>query len=58
VYGASHSTPQNYSQSGGFSVFSQVGAKGSNGAATKQVSMAVATPVSPTVIDSWAAVLE
>ncbi len=58
VYGAQHSTPQNYSQSGGFSVFSQVGAKGSNGAATKQVSMAVATPVSPTVIDSWAAVLE
>jgi hypothetical protein len=58
VYGAQHAAPQNYSQSGGFSVFSQVGAKGSNGSATKQVSMAVTTPVSPTVIDSWAAVLE
>jgi type IV pilus assembly protein PilY1 len=58
VYGAQHSTPQNYSQSGGFSVFSQVGAKGTNGSATKQLSINVATPVSPTVIDSWAAVLE
>jgi type IV pilus assembly protein PilY1 len=58
VYGAQHAAPQNYSQSGGFSVFSQVGAKGTGGAATKQVSMAVTTPVSPTVIDSWAAVLE
>jgi type IV pilus assembly protein PilY1 len=58
VSGAQHAAPENYSQSGGFSVFSQVGAKGTNGAATKQISMAVTTPVSPTVIDSWAAVLE
>jgi type IV pilus assembly protein PilY1 len=58
VYGAQHAAPQNYSQPGGFQLFSQVGAKGSNGAATKQITMNVATPVSPTVIDSWAAVLE
>jgi type IV pilus assembly protein PilY1 len=58
VYGAQHASPQNYSQSSGFSVFSQVGAKGSGGSATKQVSVSVTTPVSPTVIDSWAAVLE
>jgi type IV pilus assembly protein PilY1 len=58
VAGAQHAAPQNYAQTGGFSVFSQVGAKGTNGSATKQLSINVATPVSPTVIDSWAAVLE
>jgi type IV pilus assembly protein PilY1 len=58
VYGAQHAAPQNYAQTGGFSVFSQVGTKGTNGSATKQVSLNVATPVSPTLIDSWAAVLE
>jgi type IV pilus assembly protein PilY1 len=57
VYGASHAAPQNFA-SGGFSLFTQVGAKGSNGSTTKQFEMSVPTPVSPTVIDSWAAVLE
>jgi len=58
VAGASHATPQNYTQPGGFSLFTQVGTKGSNGSTTKQFQMAVPTPVSPTLIDSWAAVLE
>jgi hypothetical protein len=58
VYGASHSTPQNFSQTSGFSLFTQVGAKGTNGASTRQFEMSVATPASPTLIDSWAAVLE
>ena len=57
VYGASHSAPQNYS-SGSFSLFTQVGAKGTGGASTKTIDVAVPTPVSPTQIDSWAAVLE
>jgi len=58
VAGASHSLPQNYTQPGGFSLFTQVGTKGTNGSSTKQFQMSVPTPVSPTLIDSWAAVLE
>jgi type IV pilus assembly protein PilY1 len=58
VYGAQHSVPQNYTQQGGYSVFTQIGAKGANGATTKTFEMSVPTPASPTVIDSWAAVLE
>jgi type IV pilus assembly protein PilY1 len=58
VAGASHASPQNYTQPGGFSLFTQVGTKGANGSSTKQFEMAVPTPVSPTLIDSWAAVLE
>ena len=57
VYGASHAAPQNFVP-GGYSLFTQVGAKGTNGATTRQFETAVPTPVSPTVIDSWAAVLE
>ena len=57
VYGASHSSPQNYA-AGSYSLFTQVGAKGTNGATTRQFETAVPTPVSPTLIDSWAAVLE
>jgi type IV pilus assembly protein PilY1 len=57
VAGASHASPQDYS-SGGYSLFTQVGAKGTNGATTRQFETSVPTPVSPTLIDSWAAVLE
>jgi type IV pilus assembly protein PilY1 len=57
VAGASHASPQNYTQ-GGYSLFTQVGAKGTNGATTRQFETPVPTPVSPTLIDSWAAVLE
>jgi type IV pilus assembly protein PilY1 len=57
VYGASHATPQNFVP-GGYSLFTQIGAKGTNGQTTRQFEMAVPTPISPTIIDSWAAVLE
>jgi type IV pilus assembly protein PilY1 len=57
VYGAQHSTPQNFSQ-GSFSLFTQVGAKGSAGASTRQLDIQLPTPVAPTMIDSWAAVIE
>jgi type IV pilus assembly protein PilY1 len=57
VYGANHASPQNFTP-GGYSLFTQVGAKGTSGNTTRQFEMPVATPVSPTVIDSWAAVLE
>jgi type IV pilus assembly protein PilY1 len=57
VAGATHSAPQGYS-AGGYSLFTQIGAQGTNGSATSQFQMSVPTPVSPTVIDSWAAVLE
>jgi type IV pilus assembly protein PilY1 len=47
-------TPQTYS------LFAQVGAKSAAGVtqATQQVQLSLPTPSSPTVIDSWAAVLE
>ncbi|HEY8041570.1 MAG TPA: hypothetical protein VIF15_17305, partial [Polyangiaceae bacterium] len=57
VAGATHAAPQNYA-SGGYSLFTQVGMKGTNGATTKTFETSVPTPVSPTLIDSWAAVLE
>jgi type IV pilus assembly protein PilY1 len=58
VAGASHQMPQNFA-AGGFSLFTQVGAKGTSGlGATQQFQTSVATPTSPTAIDSWAAVLE
>ena len=58
VAGASHQTPQNFAP-GGFSLFTQIGAKGTSGAAaTQQFQTSVPTPVAPTAIDSWAAVLE
>jgi hypothetical protein len=58
VSGATHQTPQNFA-AGGFSLFTQVGAKGTSGsAATQQFQTSVQTPASPTSIDSWAAVLE
>jgi type IV pilus assembly protein PilY1 len=57
VAGASHSAPANYT-GGQFSVFTQLGTKGANGAATRQFELTVPTPSAPTVIDSWAAVIE
>jgi type IV pilus assembly protein PilY1 len=57
VAGAQHSAPSGF-QPGTFSVYSQLGAAGSNGAATRQFSLSLPTPTSPTLIDSWAAVLE
>ncbi|MGH7297562.1 MAG: hypothetical protein ACRELB_21675, partial [Polyangiaceae bacterium] len=57
VAGATHAAPQDYA-GGSYSLFTQVGAKGTNGATTRQFETAVPTPVSPTTIDSWAAVLE
>ncbi len=58
VTGATHQTPQNFA-AGGFSLFTQVGAKNTSGpAATQQFQTSVPTPASPTSIDSWAAVLE
>jgi type IV pilus assembly protein PilY1 len=58
VAGATHQLPQNFA-AGGFSLFTQVGAKGTSGsAATQQFQTSVQTPASPTSIDSWAAVLE
>jgi type IV pilus assembly protein PilY1 len=58
VYGAQHSTPQSFS-AGQYSLFTQVGAKGgAGGAPTRQYEVALPTPVSPTMIDSWAAVIE
>jgi type IV pilus assembly protein PilY1 len=57
VAGASHSSPANFTP-GSYSVFAQLGTTGTNGAATRQFTQAVPTPLSPTTIDSWAAVLE
>jgi type IV pilus assembly protein PilY1 len=56
VAGASHA-PQNFT-AGSYSLFTQIGAQGSGGTSTKQIDMQVPTPVSPTLVDSWAAVTE
>ncbi|HTQ41783.1 MAG TPA: hypothetical protein VMI75_03430, partial [Polyangiaceae bacterium] len=58
VYGAQHAAPQNFT-AGGFSLFSQVGkANGAGGAAAGTMQMSLQTPIAPTAVDSWAAVLE
>jgi type IV pilus assembly protein PilY1 len=57
VFGAQHAAPQGFSQ-GSYSLFSQVGAKGSSGLATRPLDLQLPTPVAPTKIDSWAAVVE
>lgn len=57
VAGATHQSPSNFTP-GSFSIFTQVGAKGTGAAATQQLQIPVQTPVAPTSIDSWAAVLE
>jgi hypothetical protein len=59
VAGAMHQTPPGGSSSTpSYSLFTQLGKPGSNGAATQQFEQSVPTPTSPTVIDSWAPVLE
>jgi type IV pilus assembly protein PilY1 len=58
VFGQSHSAPQNFT-AGSFSLFSQVGKTGGTGgsaAGTMQINLQ--TPIAPTAVDSWAAVLE
>ena len=57
VAGQTHSMPQGF-QPGQYSVYSQLGTTGTNGQATRQFNMQVPTPMSPTTVDSWAAVLE
>ena len=58
VAGATHQTPQNFT-SGSYSLFTQVGAKSATGASgARTFETSVPTPVAPTVIDSWAAVLD
>jgi type IV pilus assembly protein PilY1 len=59
VAGAMHSQQQGLSMSSTqFSLSAQLGAPNNSGTATKQLDVPVATPASPTIIDSWAAVLE
>ncbi len=60
VAGASHAGTTAYT-AGSYSLVAQVGAKGgtsSNGAATQTINTPLAMPSTPTVISSWAAVLE
>jgi hypothetical protein len=55
--GATHSAPQGMT-GGSYAIASQVGAPGANGVGASTVSIDVPPPIAPTVIDSWAAVLE
>ncbi len=55
--GAQHVAAKNFT-SGSFQLSSQVGAPSANGIGAQALSLNVAQPLSPTVIDSWAAVLE
>lgn len=58
VFGATHSAPQNFT-AGSFSLFSQVGKPGSTGGtATGTMQFNLSTPIAPTQVDSWAAVVE
>jgi len=57
VPGAMHAAAQGFTP-GSFALSSQVGAPGANGVGTSSVNLSVPTPLSPTIIDSWAAVLE
>ena len=58
VAGQSHQMPQNFA-GGTFSLFAQTGQKGTGpSGSTGQIQMNVPTPIAPTAIDSWAAVLE
>jgi type IV pilus assembly protein PilY1 len=55
--GAQHSAPQGMSK-GNYAISAQVGAQNPNGVGAASVSINVPAPLAPTVIDSWAAVLE
>jgi type IV pilus assembly protein PilY1 len=58
VAGATHTTPSNV-KAGGFSLLAQVGQTNPNGAGARTINnLTVPTPLSPTQIDSWAAVVE
>jgi type IV pilus assembly protein PilY1 len=58
VFGAQHAAPQNFT-AGSFSLFSQVGKSGGGGgAAAGTMQINLQTPIAPTAVDSWAAVLE
>ncbi|MDP9033341.1 MAG: PilC/PilY family type IV pilus protein [Myxococcota bacterium] len=57
VAGAQHAPPQDFA-AGQYSLFAQIGAKGSGGSNTRTFDSPVPTPLAPTIIDSWAAVLE
>src|SRR6185312_996584 len=58
VFGATHAAPQNFT-AGSFSLFSQVGKPGtSGGTAAGTMQFNLSTPIAPTMVDSWAAVLE
>jgi type IV pilus assembly protein PilY1 len=59
VPGATHASPQSFT-SGSFSLFTQVGKSTVNGASgpTPQLQIALPTPIAPTIIDSWAAVVQ
>ena len=59
VYGAQHQSASGFTEAQTqFSLYTQVGAKGAGGANTKTYQVQLPTPVSPTMIDSWAGVLE
>jgi len=59
VYGAQHQSASGFTApQSQFSLYTQVGAKGSGGSNTKTYELELPTPVSPTMIDSWAGVLE
>jgi type IV pilus assembly protein PilY1 len=59
VAGASHASPQHFTTPPSqYSVFTQTGTNALGGYKTKPYSLQVPTPVAPTLIDSWAAVLE
>jgi type IV pilus assembly protein PilY1 len=57
VGGATHRATQGFNP-GGYAISSSVGAPGANGVGTSSVNLSVPAPLAPTVIDSWAAVLE
>jgi type IV pilus assembly protein PilY1 len=59
VYGTQHQMQQNFeTPQSQFSLFMNVGAGGSAGSNTQTYEVPLPTPISPTMIDSWAGVLE
>lgn len=55
--GAQHIAAKNFT-SGSYAISSQVGAPSTSGIGTQSINLSVPTPLSPTVIDSWASVVE
>jgi type IV pilus assembly protein PilY1 len=59
VAGATHTSTSNFTApQTQYSLFTQVGAKGAGGASTRQYEVPLPTPVAPTMVDSWAGVLQ